>query len=265
MIRIPTCGYNSQHPLPFEMEHKKGLPEYLLLLVKTDAWFALGGEQVQTRPGMAILFPKQTYIRYGCLHAGYNDDWLHFRFDAPQEEQFLENLQIPFQRPLYVPEPHSLSRYLQLLNGVYRSDTPNRAQILDALARALLYALDGQLRQPYDARMSNKYYPAFLQMRAELYNTPASDWSAEGMAAVQNLSLSYFQHLYKQFFRCACQQDIIRARLSQAEFYLTTTDMRIRRLAELCGYQNESHFMRQFKKVEGMTPSEFRRLQNRPG
>lgn len=34
--------------------------------------------------------------------------------------------------------------------------------------------------------------------------------------------------------------------------------MSIRSLADFCGYENELHFMRQFKKFVGMTPSQYR-------
>lgn len=72
------------------------------------------------------------------------------------------------------------------------------------------------------------------------------------------LSLSYFQHLYKQFFDSSCQQDIINARLELAKYYLKDSDMSIRSLSDFCGYENELHFMRQFKKFIGMTPTEYR-------
>ena len=34
--------------------------------------------------------------------------------------------------------------------------------------------------------------------------------------------------------------------------------MSIRSLSDFCGYDNELHFMRQFKKFVGMTPTEYR-------
>jgi len=39
--------------------------------------------------------------------------------------------------------------------------------------------------------------------------------------------------------------------------------MSIRNLADFCGYENELHFMKQFKQYEGMTPSEYRKRRNR--
>jgi AraC family transcriptional regulator of arabinose operon len=109
-----------------------------------------------------------------------------------------------------------------------------------------------------DARLSNKYYAPMHKLRLEIFNAPHKKWGVEQMAQSVYISPSYFQHLYKELFGISCIQDIIRARLKNACFYLCTTEMSIHALADFCGYENELHFMRQFKKQLGMTPSQYR-------
>ena len=75
----------------------------------------------------------------------------------------------------------------------------------------------------------------------------------------KSIKSSHFQHLYKQFFDTTCIQDIIRARIRYAQLYLCISEMTVSSLAAFCGYDNELHFMRQFKKVTGMTPSQYRK------
>jgi AraC family transcriptional regulator of arabinose operon len=55
-------------------------------------------------------------------------------------------------------------------------------------------------------------------------------------------------------------QEVIMARIERAKFYLTTTDMSIKALSDFCGYESDLHFIRQFKKKEGLTPTEYRQL-----
>lgn len=258
MIHITLCGHDSHHPTDFIMEHSKGLPDYLLLLVKTDAWFDFGGHRTPTQPNMAILFDKNTYICYGCDHANYNDDWIHFDFESEEENLLIQELNIPFGQPLYLPRLHTLSHYAQQMSSVFHTNGIHRASLLDSLMRALLYSMDEQVLSVRTKGHPNKYYAAFSDLRTQLYNNPGDDWTISGMAASLFLSTSYFQHLYKQFFHCSCQQDIIRARLELAKFHLASSDFGIGNLARFCGYQNELHFMRQFKKIEGMTPSQYR-------
>ena len=45
----------------------------------------------------------------------------------------------------------------------------------------------------------------------------------------------------------------------KAKELLKTTNLRIQEIAEQCGYENASHFMRQFKDKIGMTAVQFRK------
>lgn len=263
MIKISICGRNSHHPNPCDVEHRDGLPNYLLLLVKTGAWFILDGKLTRTRPNMAILFDRHTYIHYGCDQPDYNDDWIHFDMDKKDEDELFPILQIPLNQPIYLSNIHLLSHYIQLLGNAFHSRSPHGEQIADSLMQALLYTLDEELHIPQASNASHKYYLSFTNLRTQLYNNPSTQWSGEIMAESLCLSLSYFQHLYKQFFGCSCQQDIILARLEKAKFYLCSSDMPIGRLAYFCGYENELHFMRQFKKFEGVTPTVYRKNSKR--
>ena len=52
--------------------------------------------------------------------------------------------------------------------------------------------------------------------------------------------------------------DVIRSRIEHSKYLLSTTDMPIAQIAEMCGYKCELHFMRQFKTRMNMTPTEYR-------
>lgn len=259
MIHVSVCGHDSHHPKPCDISHSGGLNDHLLLLVKSNAWFYLDGERVDTQPNMVILFDKHIPIHYGCDQKNYNDDWIHFYITGGEEASLLPSLNIPLNTPYYPSDFHRLSRYVQLLTGEFRSHTQSTEQILDLLMHALLYSLKVAFSQPLDQQVHHKQYPNFYKLRTQLYSNPAISWNAVDMSAELDISTSHFQHLYQQFFGCSCQRDIISARLEQAKIYLARSEMSIRNLSYFCGYENELHFMRQFKKFEGMTPSEFRK------
>lgn len=64
---------------------------------------------------------------------------------------------------------------------------------------------------------------------------------------------------YKQYFSVRCMDDVITARMNKAKSLLKHTDLRIQEIAIQCGYQNVSHFMRQFKEKCGMTAMQYRK------
>ena len=99
------------------------------------------------------------------------------------------------------------------------------------------------------------------KLRREIHKAPELDWSLSEIAGRLHISKSYVQKLYKKHFGISYMDDLIEARIAVAKQLLVTTDLHIHEVAAACGYQNPTHFMRQFKKIAGVTPSEFRSKQ----
>ena len=96
------------------------------------------------------------------------------------------------------------------------------------------------------------------KLRREIHRAPELDWSLTVLAKRLNISKSYVQKLYREHFGISYIDDLLEARIGMAKKLLLTTDLRISEVASSCGYQNATHFMRQFRAKTGMSPSEFR-------
>ena len=105
---------------------------------------------------------------------------------------------------------------------------------------------------------SNTHYDKMAILRSQIYNMPYNEWNVEGLSHQLAMSKSYFQHLYKETFGISVMNDVILSRVEHAKFLLSTTDISITKIAQMCGYKCELHFMRQFKSRMDMTPSEYR-------
>lgn len=80
------------------------------------------------------------------------------------------------------------------------------------------------------------------------------------MANEVMLSPAYFQILYKQAFGVTCMTDVIHTKIQTAKKLLTSTDMLVSEIADELGYNQVYHFIRQFKKITGITPGAFRKM-----
>lgn len=86
--------------------------------------------------------------------------------------------------------------------------------------------------------------------------------TVEELADVCELNRSYFSKLFKDSMGCPPQEFLIRLRLSRAADMMKGTNYSIGAIAVRCGYPNQLHFSRAFKKRYGVSPREWR-AQNR--
>jgi len=256
MIHVTTCGFDSNHKKPCNIEYNLASNEYLALFIKKEAWYYLDGIKKDAHPNMVIIYPPNSHVHYGCDIPGYNDDWIHFSLKEDDINLF-DSLSIPLYKSLYPYDFYNLSKIVEMMSRAFHRTTVHSGDIINNYMHLLLYSLSDQLLQaPYE--QMPKYFYELSRIRTEIYNAPANDWQVSELSNKLFISVSHFQHLYKSFFDTSCQKDVIKARIKLSQFYLVTTDMSIHEIADNCGYDNELHFMRQFKKNVGITPTEYR-------
>ncbi len=122
-----------------------------------------------------------------------------------------------------------------------------------------------QLHAKLDAAMAHlaeqKYQPhadTLFSVRKHIYHMEIS--SADAICRKYSFSTGYFRQIYKEMFGISFHQDVIRARILCAIYLLTTTVQSIASISEQCGYEDCNYFLRQFQKITGLTPGQFRRL-----
>lgn len=103
------------------------------------------------------------------------------------------------------------------------------------------------------------YRDTFTSLRESIFNSPHNPWNVKSITRSLGISKSHFQRIYKELFGTSCKEDIISARMDSAEYHLIHTELSVTEIAERCGYHNTSHFIRQFKKKNGVSPNEYRK------
>lgn len=257
MIEVGICGYGAVHQTTFGIRRPKGSPDYVLLLIKTESYYEKHGIIHDLPANTAILYDKNTYVHYGSKQPYYCNDWIHFTLSG-EEADFLTSLEIPFHTPMALPYLNQLSEFVRMLVLIKHSGQLYRRQTIDAIMKSLLYSVASQHKIAADTVKTCKNYESFNRLRTAIHNAPNKEWTIKTMAGMVHMSPSYMQHQYKKLFGVTCIQECINARIQCACSYLRTTDMSVHTIALLCGYNNETHFMRQFKKSEHMTPTEYR-------
>lgn len=84
-MRINNIGYNHSHDADFIINRPNGSGDYLLLLLKTNAIFKFGENEVTTSPDSFILFKQDTPQLYRSAGGVFSNDWFHFSIDKEDE------------------------------------------------------------------------------------------------------------------------------------------------------------------------------------
>jgi AraC-like DNA-binding protein len=79
------------------------------------------------------------------------------------------------------------------------------------------------------------------------------------MARRAGLSTSQLQREFRRLFRMSPSEYLMRLRLQLARRQLTESNAAIGSIAASCGFYDQSHFTRSFKKYIGLTPLAYRR------
>ena len=256
-MKVVNVGYNYRHQSDFYVNRLYGSGDYILLILKTKAYFVLKNKRITVNPDSVIIFDKGTPQVYGAISDEYINDWIHFEITY-EEKKKIKELGIPFDTVLSFKDTNVFSGFIKNIflerysQNLYKDDSMN------LYFNLLLRKLSENLKLP-DLYKENHYYDEFCTLRNEIRLSPQKIWKRDDICKKMNLSRSYVQHMYKTFFDSSISADITQSRMEYAKYLLSTTDMTVSNIAYMCGYENDVHFMRLFKKTAGTTPSKYRK------
>ena len=256
-MQINNIGYNHVHDADFIIKRPSGSGDYLLVLLKSPAVFTLNGEDTITESNSFILYRKGMPQFYRAYGSRFSNDWFHFEM-SDDDLKFIVSLSIPFDEVKILGDINDLS--LIIKNMCYERYSSNKYKDDSVRLYMRLFFLKLAEKMSSVSRATHgSYYEKMSMIRTNIYNKPYDNWTIQGMSHQLTMSESYFQHLYKKIFGTGVMNDVIQSRVEHAKYLLSTTDISIEHISQMCGYNSSSHFMRQFKKETGMRPSDYRK------
>ena len=259
-INIGAIGYNYTHEEDFRMNRPDGPGAWLFLLVKSDAIFYINGKRNLVKKNSYVLLQPKTPCLYQGANENYEDDWFFFNMTDEEKSELLEK-GLVFDTPVFLGNIEEISSLIHQISYNHFSADIYHEEIKILLTSVLFLKTAQQAKskiiQSPDVLASKNDKLTYLRTR--LFEEPALFSGIDEMAAYMNLSRSGFQHLYSHTFGVSVIHDVINGRIEKAKSLLSRTNFSVTEISTKCGYKSEFHFMRQFKKETGLTPTEFRR------
>ena len=149
-----------------------------------------------------------------------------------------------------------LSSAINELYAVYEGKSPFRDIRLFHLLNCVLASVaekgatvsesDGSIPQPIRDAIS------YILTNSE------KDITLEEISAAVRLSPTYFSHLFHEVTGISFKKYLITMRIEYAKRMLEERDMQILDIGYECGFNTPSQFIRAFKSITGITPTEYR-------
>lgn len=256
MYTVLRGNCNSKHPNTFTMNRPNGINNYVLLIVKTPAIFTINDICHEISPNTVVLLTPNTPYSYSNPSGDYIDDWIHFETDT--DENTINVLNEPTIHR--VDDTSFLSAYIKqiLFEMSYSDENVSRENVnflMQILMNHISSMADKSQTRPFYSPYNADLKDIRLKMAGSLYNLK----KAEDYACELGISKSHFQHLYSELFGISFQKDLIDMKITTAKHLLETSTLSIEQISEACGYSNDIHFFRQFKKITGTTPDKYRK------
>lgn len=235
----------------------EAFPEMRLLLFSSPVMMRSGDTEKLLGTGCgALLLPNSPL--YLSSADGSELRFVSIRFTATASElKYITNLGINTDAPFRLRDNVVMGNILELIRLGSFCSQKNRDDFSDCALRMILISISEQTKYRDAARVP--HYFKLHTLRDNVYADPCHARSIDDICNELNISRTYFHRIYTAAFGTSYLQDIISSRVRLAKDLLRTTSMSVSLIAEECGYVSDSYFMRQFRQLEGCTPTEYRR------
>lgn len=206
------------------------------------------------QPGRLYLIPARTLFSYSCDKSLYQH-WIHFTATWPGGLPFFDLLDMKYE---VKPENRQQVQFIiERLEKLIRKNGPaaelEQTGIILQLISSFLTNGDNE-----NFARQRKAYLRFQKILEYIDQHLSEPLSISDLAKMAHLERTYFSRTFNKCLHVEPAKYIMRRKIDQAKQILWTTEEPLRQIAISLGFSDEFHFSRSFKRVSGLSPSEFR-------
>ncbi len=247
---------------------RKNLSSYLFFLVtEGEGSLEYGGRTYLLKQGDCVFVDCHTDYAHSCAQTLWKLKWVHFY--GPNMNGIYNKYVERGGRPIFTPG--DFERYESLVDEVYRiaaSDAHIKdMQIFEKLTSLLTLLMEqswnpeeGVVREGSARRKELGKKQNLQALKEYLDENYASKITLDMLAERFYINKFYLTRIFKEQFGESVTGYLLQVRITKAKQSLRFTDKPIEEIAHECGMHDANYFSRMFKKVEGVTPGEFRRM-----
>lgn len=242
------------------------LPGYSLVRNSFDSFLLLyvrRGELILDIEGRTRRIKEGGFMLLDCynLHAystskGCDCLWCHF--DGITARAYYRSIVTKLDNAISIPDPYPILRKLSAIYDVFSTGSPVREPLLskyltDILTEFLLYS-------PADFHPHN-YTVMAEEIISYINNHFSENIRVEDLASRAGMSQFHFIRTFKKETGFTPHEYIANTRMATAKYLLKNTKSPIKDICFATGFSSESVFCGAFKRHQGITPAQYRSLE----
>ncbi len=238
---------------PFTTHRPKGRLDYqLMYILNGNITFFDGGRRVSAGAGSIVILPPHIEHKYSSTGGEeLSNFWLHFT--GSEADLRLKEYEIEAFPAVYetVPSDHITERFQRIIDAVALQDRYLERDLSALLDRLLITIARRVVRRgEHSSQLS-------VSLRYIRENYSKEIRIAE-LASLEHLSISRFNFVFKKQTGIPPTKYILKLRMASAAELLTSTDISVKQIGEMCGYYDAHFFSKVFKGYFGVCPNEYR-------
>ncbi|HEY0828529.1 MAG TPA: AraC family transcriptional regulator [Bacilli bacterium] len=270
--KIPHMEFDST-----QNHYVRSLPYHLLVMVvRGSVMYEINGESYVAEENMLVHLPSNTLHHIRAVKLPMRYVWVHYQLLVPEQSEYILPLspgeevslfkgavsfkEVIAELPIVIRlQGHQMIR--RLMNAVLEEVLAEKsAWILTSRAyfQSLLMLLYREVTPEEEQCAVQVPDPHIAKVIEHIHSSFASKLTVEGLAVEANLSLNYFISSFKKCTGFTPGEYISRVRIQNAKKLIRNGMNNLSEITYLVGFESVSYFSRVFKKIEGLSPSEFK-------
>ncbi len=238
--------------------------DYIFIHFLSSAEAFLKGEWVKLKKGACVFWRADNYQEYRSpADTALFHNYFHIKKSPTFDfEGLLHSYSLAFETPYYPADSTSITEIVQQIEIELLRKQVYFNNICVFRLEELLIQLARNADNEDNISVDAHTYRQFTALRQRFHIEFNKNWTVDEMASSVNLSPSRFHSLYRQIFNISPKKDFLQIRIEHAKMFMQNGNRSIREVAELAGYNNQYHFIRQFREVTGITPGKYIKSKN---
>lgn len=184
--------------------------------------------------------------------------WVHFygtNMEAIYEKYKERGGKVVFS----APNPSEISALIDEIKNIADSSSYLRDMEIHEKLSSLLLNIMRESWHNEGTDLSSEKRKDIRLIKEYIDNNYDKEIKLDNLAEIYNINKYYLSHIFKEQYGTSITNYVISTRITKAKHFLRFTDMSAKEIANKIGYEDVNYFIRLFKKIENITPGEYKK------